>query len=87
VEVFDEHAAYMKDCMEVAEYKMYECENLWNGRKTGESSNDSKVTPVKVDKTDTSELQLIDVDNAEYKARRDAALQKPGAVIGHVTYR
>jgi hypothetical protein len=27
----------------------------------------------------------MDVDNAEYKARRDAALQKPNAVIGQVT--
>jgi len=25
---------------------------------------------------------LMDVDNAEYKARREAALKKPGAVVG-----
>ena len=25
---------------------------------------------------------MLPVDNAEYKARRDAALQKPGAMIG-----
>ena len=30
-------------------------------------------------------LNLLPVDNAEYRARRDAALQKPGAVVGHVT--
>jgi len=30
-------------------------------------------------------LNLMPVDNAEYKARRDAALQKPGAVIGQVS--
>jgi len=30
-------------------------------------------------------IQLLDVDNEEYKARRDAALQKPGAVIGHTS--
>ena len=30
-------------------------------------------------------LNLLPVDNEEYKARRDAALQKPGAVIGQVT--
>jgi len=34
-----------------------------------------------------SELKLLDVDNAEYKKRRDEALQKPGAVIGQTTLR
>lgn len=34
-----------------------------------------------------STVQLLDVDNAEYKRRRDEALQKPGAVIGQVTVR
>jgi hypothetical protein len=43
----------------------------------------SQVAPVQVD----SELKLMDVDNAEYKARRDAALQKPGAVIGQTVLR
>ena len=36
----------------------------------------------------TSEVKgitLLNVDNAEYKAKRDAALQKPGAVIGQTT--
>lgn len=32
-------------------------------------------------------LSLLEVDNAEYKAKRDEALQKPGAVIGQVTVR
>jgi len=32
-------------------------------------------------------IQLLDVDNEEYRQRRDAALQKPGAVIGHITIR
>ena len=82
-EVFDERAAYMKDCMEVAEYPMAKCASLWAHREDAEPT----VTNVKVDKVDTSELKLIDVDNAEYKARRAEALQKPGAVIGHVTYR
>ena len=33
----------------------------------------------------TSTLNLMPVDNAEYKARRDEALKKPGAVIGQVS--
>ena len=39
-----------------------------------------EVTPVR-----PTSLNLLPVDNEEYKARRDAALQKPGAVIGQVT--
>jgi hypothetical protein len=33
----------------------------------------------------TGTLNLMPVENAEYKARRDQALQKPGAVIGQVS--
>lgn len=32
-------------------------------------------------------INLLPVDNEEYKQRRDAALQKPGAVIGQTTLR
>ena len=39
-----------------------------------------EVTPVR-----PTSLNLLPVDNAEYRARRDAALQKPGAVIGQIT--
>jgi hypothetical protein len=40
----------------------------------------SVVTP-----TGTSTLNLMPVENEEYKARREAALQKPGAVIGQTS--
>jgi hypothetical protein len=33
----------------------------------------------------TSTLNLMPVDNAEYRARREEALKKPGAVVGQVT--
>ena len=33
----------------------------------------------------TSTLNLMPVENAEYKARREEALKKPGAVVGQVT--
>jgi hypothetical protein len=32
-------------------------------------------------------VQLLDVDNEEYRRRRDETLQRPGAVIGHITVR
>jgi hydrogenase maturation factor len=43
-----------------------------------------EVSVVRPDGT-TSTLNLMPVDNAEYKARRAEALQKPGAVVGQVT--
>jgi len=51
-----------------------------------ESKPVSTVTPVTVPVV-TGELKLMDVDNAEYKQRRDEALAKPGAVIGQTTLR
>lgn len=33
----------------------------------------------------SGQLQLLPVNNAEYKAKRDTALQKPGAVVGQMT--
>ena len=41
---------------------------------------ESKAVPI-------SELKLMEVDNEEYKKRRAEALQKPGAIVGNVTYR
>jgi hypothetical protein len=37
--------------------------------------------------TPQSQVKLLDVDNEAYKAQRDAALAKPGAVVGQVTVR
>jgi hypothetical protein len=79
---FDEHAAYIQDCMGIARYQKYQCENLWSGREIDEG----KVEPTKLDKTNNSDLQLIDVDNSEYKARRAEALKNPNAVVIHETY-
>jgi hypothetical protein len=46
-----------------------------------EMNSPEPVAPVSTPST----FNLLPVDNEEYKARRDAALQKPGAVIGQVT--
>ena len=51
-----------------------------------EPSPASTVTPVTVP-TNNGEITLLDVDNTEYKQRRDAALQKPGAVVGQTVVR
>jgi len=50
-----------------------------------------QIAPNKSDKVSvvtpegSSQFQLLPVDNAEYRARREVALQKPGAVIGQTT--
>lgn len=38
-------------------------------------------------RTPVSSIDLMDVDNEEYKKRRDTALQQPGAVVGRITVR
>jgi aspartate 1-decarboxylase len=43
-----------------------------------------EISVVKPDGT-ASTLNLMPVENAEYKARRAEALQKPGAVVGQVS--
>jgi len=46
----------------------------------------SRVTPVTVPTT-SGEVRLMDVDNAEYRQRREETLAKPGAVIGQTVVR
>lgn len=53
---------------------------------TVENTPQSKVTPVTVP-TAQGDLKLLDVNNEEYKRRRDEALEKPGAVIGQSVVR
>jgi len=60
-----------------------ELDELTEKVRAQESTPQSQVAPVKAD----GELKLMDVDNAEYKRKRDEALQKPGAVIGQATLR
>lgn len=48
-------------------------------------SNDSNKVAVNDAISNVTSLNLMPVENAEYRARRDEALQKPGAVVGHVT--
>jgi len=55
-----------------------------------ELNNKAKSDAPVSDAAPVSQVQsitLMNVDNEEYKAKRDAALQKPGAVIGQTTLR
>jgi hypothetical protein len=45
------------------------------------------VTPAQSVNTTEGPVKLLDVDNAEYKKKRDEALAKPGAVIGQSVVR
>jgi hypothetical protein len=49
--------------------------------------NDKAKAPVSDSQSKVEGVNLIDVDNEDYKRRRDAALQKLGAVIGQTTVR
>jgi hypothetical protein len=78
-----------KDAQARAPEAFKELDDVTTGKKQTE------VTPVAPQKGDTvsvaqpdgtsSTLNLMPVDNAEYKARRAEALQKPGAVVGQVS--
>ena len=74
-----------------------ELDEITGNKPVGESASKEPVhvTPVAPQKGDevtvkqpdgtTSTLNLMPVENAEYKARREEALKKPGAVIGQVS--
>ena len=61
------------------EHEFKELDRLVEPEKKAEDKPISRVEPV--------ELKLLDVDNAEYKRRREEALAKPNAVVGHATLR
>lgn len=72
----------MNDGNDKAERREYEQDN--------NIAPQSKVEPVEAEPQKpavTGGITLLNVDNAEYKAKRDVALQKPGAVIGQSTIR
>jgi hypothetical protein len=50
-------------------------------------ANDKDDFEVEEKPAPQSSLKLLDVDNEEYKRRRDETLQKPNAVIGQITVR
>jgi hypothetical protein len=78
-----------KDAQARAPEAFKELDEVTGGKKPVE------VTPVAPQKSDsvsvvqpdgtTSTLNLMPVENAEYKARRADAIQKPGAVVGQVS--
>lgn len=65
-------------------------EKTLNAREREFKELDRVVEPPKVETKPQSHVEtisLLDVDNVEYKKRREEALQKPGAVIGQITVR
>jgi hypothetical protein len=86
-----------KDVKQSAKEAFKELDEITGNKPVGETSGKApteiipvapqKGAEVKVTQPDgtTSTLNLMPVDNAEYKARREEALKKPGAVIGQVS--
>ena len=60
-----------------------ELDGIVEGKPVSSTKSDS-ISVVKPDGS-TGTLSLMPVDNAEYKTRREAALKKPGAVVGQTS--
>jgi hypothetical protein len=78
-----------KDAQARAPEAFKELDDVTSGKKPVEVTpvapqKSTEVSVVQPDGT-ASTLNLMPVDNAEYKARRAEAIQKPGAVIGQVS--
>ena len=78
-----------KDAQARAPEAFRELDEVTTGKKPAEvapavSQQSDSVKVVQPDGT-TSTLNLMPVENAEYRARRAEAIQKPGAVIGQVS--
>lgn len=78
-----------KDAQARAPEAFKELDEVTTGKKPAEvtpvaPAKGQEVSVVRPDGT-SSTLNLMPVDNAEYKARRAEAIQKPGAVVGQVS--
>lgn len=77
-----------KDALERAPEAFKELDEITTGKPSvgSPARKGDSVSVVQPDGT-SSTLNLMPVDNAEYRARRAEAVQKPGAVVGQVTVR
>ena len=76
-----------KDALSRAPEAFKELDEVTSGKKEAEPVAPQKGQEISVVQPNgaTSTLNLMPVENAEYKARREEALKKPGAVIGQVS--
>jgi hypothetical protein len=81
-----------KDAQARAPEAFKELDEVTSGKKPAEVIPVTPVAPQKSEEVTvkqpdgtTSTLNLMPVENAEYRARRAEALKKPGAVIGQVS--
>lgn len=84
---FDEHEAFIQDCVNIAEYSPKKCESIWANRMDNEErirNGGDIVEDVSFKKP--KEVKLLQVDNKEYVQRRAEALKKPNAVVYQATY-
>lgn len=86
-----EEQQFMEDCLDVAEYPMLKCKQLWTERNVEETKiKNETVKEVSVTEHEfrpVSDIKLLDVDNQEYKVKRASAISKPNAVVMQATYR
>lgn len=74
---------YLQECKDLID-KESDCEESWKDRSDIilKSATEEVVKEIK----QAAKVKLLDVDNAEYKTRRAAALKKPGAVVIQTTF-
>lgn len=86
-----EEQQFMEDCLDVAEYPMLKCKQLWTERQVEETTiKNETVKEVSSKETDfrtAADTKLLDVDNQEYKIKRTSAISKPNSVVLQTTYR
>jgi hypothetical protein len=71
--------------MERTEQREAENQRLQNQQLRQDLEPQSQAPGANTVPTAQGEVRLLDVDNEEYRRRRAETLQKPGAVIGHIT--
>jgi len=84
---FDEHEAFVQDCVNIAEYSVKKCEKLWANRQDNEENirNGGDINEDVAFKK-PKDVKLLKVDNKEYNRKRTYALAKKNAVVLQATY-
>jgi len=83
---------YLKECQRYG-FSASQCVTIWDGTPVVATQPVAvlqfkhKPVPAPVDKSvETAKIEpLADVDNKEYRARREQALKKPNAFVEHIT--
>jgi hypothetical protein len=89
----DPREDYLKECQRYG-FALSRCIKIWDGPNAEpkavavlefKHSNSKPSAPVPPPPAVTAPVKPLDVDNAEYKTRREETLKKPNSFIEHIT--